>query len=597
MFMANNTAYLVMDFEDGLDLETLITGLTKNGQLYNQEQLLHFLIPLAEGFVYLHQQDILHRDIKPANIFIRREDGSPVIIDFGAAKQNFAMVSQSKAPFTEFYAPIEQIEGGRGAKPSMDIHAFGALMYRLVTGKVGVKAESRAMAIVYGKPDPLEPVSTIAGPSYSPKLLALIDHCLQFKPEQRPQSMQEVYDVLLAVARGDTEAERVAPVAPEPVWFDPIKAAVPDNVAEPMTQYHQPTPASKAQIDEAEAKARAKAEADAAKHAAAEAKANEKAQAEALKRAEAEAKANAKAEVKVEVAAGSEPQPAAEQHLQADAVPETLVDLIKQDPVWKWGSIAAAVLVVVGLGAWLLSGDDDPVKRPKVDKVVVKPDVDGKKTNGTEQPDGQQGDPVATEQQAEQQRQQLLATLTGATAAQQAFARANQAYFDKADYAAAVTAYQQALDAGSALAQAQLAVMQAQGQGMPSDAAVARTSALTLLSGLTEVAAFNDEVALYLALLQRYVLSDYSNAFDTLQRLADAGNAQAQWEIALRYRDGLDTTANINTAMSWLISAADQQHSAALFTLGTWYESGTSVAKNLTEAARYMKLAGDQMWR
>ena len=192
LFTANGTAYLVMDFEDGLPLDELVRSLEAQGSRYTEQQLLHFLLPLADGLAYIHSQGVLHRDIKPANVFIRRSDGSPVIIDFGAAKQNFALASQSQAPFTEFYAPLEQIEGGGEAKPTVDIHAFGGLMYRLATGQMGPKAEARAMALVYGKPDPLQPAAVLAQGQYSQPFLTTIDQCLAFRADQRPQTMREL---------------------------------------------------------------------------------------------------------------------------------------------------------------------------------------------------------------------------------------------------------------------------------------------------------------------------------------------------------------------------------------------------------------------
>ena len=196
LFNANGTAYLVMDFEDGLPLDLLIKSLEQQGLRYSEQQLLHFLLPLCDGLDYIHQQGVLHRDIKPANVFIRRNDGSPVIIDFGAAKQNFAAASQSQAPYTEFYAPLEQIEGSGQAKPSVDVHAFGGLMYRIVTGQVGPRAEARAMALISNQPDPLKPSANLAGDYYSATLLATIDRCLAFLPHERPASMQAVKELL-----------------------------------------------------------------------------------------------------------------------------------------------------------------------------------------------------------------------------------------------------------------------------------------------------------------------------------------------------------------------------------------------------------------
>ena len=219
LFTANGTAYLVMDFEDGLPLDELVRSVEAQGSRYTEQQLLHFLLPLADGLAYIHSQSVLHRDIKPANVFIRRSDGSPVIIDFGAAKQNFALASQSQAPFTEFYAPIEQIDGGGEAKPTVDIHAFGGLMYRVVAGQVGPKAEARAMALAYGNPDPMPKASDLMAGHYSEAFLSVIDQCLAFKANERPQSMQDVRQrlapksALQPVAEPIHQAETTSPAA------------------------------------------------------------------------------------------------------------------------------------------------------------------------------------------------------------------------------------------------------------------------------------------------------------------------------------------------------------------------------------------------
>ncbi|CAI8154027.1 MAG: Serine/threonine-protein kinase C [Pseudidiomarina mangrovi] len=220
LFTANGTAYLVMDFEDGLSLDQLIRALEQQNDSYTQVQLLHFLIPLAQGLAYIHDQGVLHRDIKPGNVFIRRHDGSPVIIDFGAAKQNFAIASQSQAPFTEFYAPLEQIEGGGEAKPTIDIHAFGALVYRLVSGAVGPKAEARAMALLYGSKDPLSPVAEVTKTKLTDAFCQLIDSCLAFRAGDRPQSMHEIVTALEQIAgkslSGDSAKYTKMPAAEKP---------------------------------------------------------------------------------------------------------------------------------------------------------------------------------------------------------------------------------------------------------------------------------------------------------------------------------------------------------------------------------------------
>ena len=132
-FRANGTAYLVMDLEEGMSLSELLQAREAEGRPFDETDLLTVMVPLLEGLDLVHKAGVLHRDIKPANILIRREDDHPVLIDFGAAKQEFAQHSKSLAPFSPGYAAIEQVAEGRlGAWT--DMYGVGAVMWRMVAG-------------------------------------------------------------------------------------------------------------------------------------------------------------------------------------------------------------------------------------------------------------------------------------------------------------------------------------------------------------------------------------------------------------------------------------------------------------------------------
>ena len=215
-FERNGTAYLVMDYDDGLPLSEFLERREAAGQPFTGEDLLAVVEPLLEGLAVVHRAGVLHRDIKPGNVFVRRQDditgrpAHPVLIDFGAAKQNYlASHSRSRAPYTPGYAAYEQVSSEGDIGPWTDIYAIGALMWRMVVGgyqgderlfapgggyetigtgtreAVPHAAERRAYALHRRQPDPMVPAAELGAGRFSPRLLKAIDRCLALYPEDR----------------------------------------------------------------------------------------------------------------------------------------------------------------------------------------------------------------------------------------------------------------------------------------------------------------------------------------------------------------------------------------------------------------------------
>lgn len=197
-FEANGTAYLVMDYEDGLAFDRILKLKEQNNKPVNEAELLNILVPVLNGLKAVHDQGVLHRDIKPGNIFVRRADEQPLLLDFGAAKQNYAEHTKSQSAFTPGYAPMEQIADEGELGPWTDIYAIGALIWRVIAGRNPPEASKRDYLISRGKGDPMEPAHELPRASeFSGKLLTIVNKCLEPVEENRYQKVDDLLDDLL----------------------------------------------------------------------------------------------------------------------------------------------------------------------------------------------------------------------------------------------------------------------------------------------------------------------------------------------------------------------------------------------------------------
>jgi hypothetical protein len=180
-FEENGTAYLVMAYEDGDSLATILD----KRKTMPEAELRGWLKPLFSGLEHVHQAGFLHRDIKPGNIYIRK-DGSPVLLDFGAARLAVGGRSQSLTSIVSAgYAPFEQYTTRGNQGPWTDIYALGGVLYRAVTGQRPPDAPDRIRA------DPYAPARKAAKGKYSAGLFAAIDAALIVDEERRPQSLAQ----------------------------------------------------------------------------------------------------------------------------------------------------------------------------------------------------------------------------------------------------------------------------------------------------------------------------------------------------------------------------------------------------------------------
>ncbi len=184
VFEQNNTAYIVLEYVDGQDMEQ---WLLNNSTLPTQQELDNLLEKLLDALKLIHENDILHRDIKPANIYIK-EDGSPVLLDFGAAYDTSSSKTLSSvAVASHGYSPYENYTLERDDRgPWTDIYSVSATLYRALTNKTPPDAISRI-----GDNDPYKPLVEIFSQSsdYRSGFLEAIDDGMSFHPQNRPQSI------------------------------------------------------------------------------------------------------------------------------------------------------------------------------------------------------------------------------------------------------------------------------------------------------------------------------------------------------------------------------------------------------------------------
>jgi hypothetical protein len=199
-FEANRTGYMVMEFVEGKPLSEWIDA----RRPLLQATLLAIAGPLLDGLDVIHKSGYLHRDVKPANIFIRN-DGSPVLLDFGSARQLIGGNQELTAVVSPGYAPLEQYHTHGKQGPWSDLYSFGGVLYWMLTGNKPVEAAARV------RQDILAPaVSASDARVYSKDFLAAVDWALKPNEDERPQSVDDFKRALFGAA-GAAQGDRTLP--------------------------------------------------------------------------------------------------------------------------------------------------------------------------------------------------------------------------------------------------------------------------------------------------------------------------------------------------------------------------------------------------
>ena len=187
-FRENNTAYMVLHYEEGQSLKAWLDGLGRAPLQQELDVMLKKLLPALEQ---LHDTDYLHRDIAPDNILIRA-DGAPVLIDFGSARGEVAQQSKTVSAIVKpGYSPFEQYAmDGKQQGPWTDIYSLGATLYYAICRRRPLDAPGRITN------DQHKSAFEASRGSYRKSFLKAIDQALSVKPDQRPSDINEWRDML-----------------------------------------------------------------------------------------------------------------------------------------------------------------------------------------------------------------------------------------------------------------------------------------------------------------------------------------------------------------------------------------------------------------
>lgn len=202
VFEDNQTAYMALDFVRGRDL---LDTIEDPRMKLHPRDVKDILLKVLEAVHYIHTNDVLHRDISPDNILIDGK-GNPVLIDFGAAKEEATRASRALSALhvvKDGYSPHEFYIAGSTQDASSDLYSLGATLYHVLTGEAPPDSQARVSAIASDRPDPYRPVSGNF-PQFEDAFLHAVDKALSVFPPDRIQTARDWIELV------DTERRRSA---------------------------------------------------------------------------------------------------------------------------------------------------------------------------------------------------------------------------------------------------------------------------------------------------------------------------------------------------------------------------------------------------
>lgn len=188
MLRENETAYLVMDYVQGISLRKYMK---QHREPFAEDQALELMRPIMEALSAMHRRGILHRDISPENLILG-EDQRLTLIDFGAARE-FSTDEEENLTIIlkRGYAPEEQYHSGSRQGPWTDLYAACAVLYHMMTNILPQEAAARVES------DQLTPLRRLPGFTFRESTCAALEKGLQVDPTERyadiPALIKELY--------------------------------------------------------------------------------------------------------------------------------------------------------------------------------------------------------------------------------------------------------------------------------------------------------------------------------------------------------------------------------------------------------------------
>lgn len=193
--------FLAMEYVDGKDLHNRVDA---NGVL-PLPQALDIFTQAAAGLGFAHSLGMVHRDVKPANIMVG-DDGRVRVLDLGLVRflQGISSMTTSldgSVRGTAAFMAPEQAVSIRSADHRSDIYALGGSLYFAMTGRAMFEQKVIMLQLLAHQREPAPRLRTHR-PDAPESLERLYQLLVAKDPAQRPQSMEQVIEGLLAIADG-----------------------------------------------------------------------------------------------------------------------------------------------------------------------------------------------------------------------------------------------------------------------------------------------------------------------------------------------------------------------------------------------------------